>query len=614
MSTHYPWTSEYNALGIPYSLQPYPEKPVYHILERASKKNRRNGLIQNGYKLSYSKMNDHVDRLATALHNLGLKKGERAATILPTSIQFAICDYAISRLGLVHIPVSSLDPVDKHIEKFEDALPSVLIIIDTFANEVKEILKAVSIKHVIITNIDEYSKTPPRQDKELPIKGALSLSALIKETEPAPPAVEINIEKDMETLLFTGGTTGRAKGCMLTHRNIYANAIQISYAVGFLPTLMTGSASILLGLPLFHSYGHIIMHAMMHLGFNIILIPDPRDVKSMAAMIKEHLPVMHFGVPTQFMQLAGEGLKDVYVLGLSAAAPLPPKTQEDFEEKSAGGIMEAYGLSELSPATHSNPSLLFRMFGSRLLLRTLVLFLKIPFVFPLSNLFLRIIGRKNVGRIGNLLMGLALKLGKRKKARSSGGNVVRGSVGIPLPDTEMKIIEVETGKELSWDDMLGGKQGELCLKGPQRMLGYWPDEGSGLDDEGYVRTSDVVRIDKRGYFYIVDRTKDMIIVSGYKVYSREVDDILYSYPGIELAGTIGIPDPEREGSELVIVFVKPKENYREKLSENKVINFLKTKVPKYSIPQRVHIIDKMPLTAVQKVDKKLLREMAIHSR
>ena len=142
------------------------------------------------------------------------------------------------------------------------------------------------------------------------------------------------------------------------------------------------------------------------------------------------------------------------------------------------------------------------------------------------------------------------------------------------------------------------------------MLGYWPDAGSGLDDEGYVRTSDVVKVDARGYFSVVDRTKDMIIVGGYKVYSREVDDLLLHHPDIEEAATVGIPDPAREGSERVVVFVKPKGGRRSRVSEQVVIDYLTERVAKYAVPKAVSIIDEMPLTPVQKVDKKALREMA----
>ncbi len=164
---------------------------------------------------------------------------------------------------------------------------------------------------------------------------------------------------------------------------------------------------------------------------------------------------------------------------------------------------------------------------------------------------------------------------------------------------------------MTWEEMLAGKTGEMCLRGPQRMLGYWPDPGSGLDEEGYVRTSDVVKVDSRGYFSVVDRTKDMIIVGGYKVYSREVDDLLLHHPEIEEAATVGVPDPARAGSERVVVFVKSSNGRNSRLTENSVIEYLKERVAKYAVPSAVSILRELPQTPVQKVDKKALRELAV---
>lgn len=171
------------------------------------------------------------------------------------------------------------------------------------------------------------------------------------------------------------------------------------------------------------------------------------------------------------------------------------------------------------------------------------------------------------------------------------------------------MIDVDTGKELSWEEMINeGKVGEMLLKGPQRMIGYWPEEGKGFDEEGYIHTGDVVKVDERGYFYIVDRTKDMIIVSGYKVYSRELDDMLYDHPAVAMAATIGVPDPDRPGSERVKVFIQPKPDYKDKVSEQEIISYLQQKVAKYAVPKQVIFLDEMPLTEVQKVNKKYLRE------
>jgi len=219
------------------------------------------------------------------------------------------------------------------------------------------------------------------------------------------------------------------------------------------------------------------------------------------------------------------------------------------------------------------------------------------------------VGSKTIGSVAGKFISFTVKrTGGEKKKKSSSEK--RGAVGIPFPDTEVLLIDVETGEPLSTEDILAGKRGEMCLRGPQRMLGYWPDPGNGLDEDGYVRTGDVVKVDDDGYFYIVDRTKDMVNVSGLKVYTREIDDILCGHPKVEMAATVGIPDPEREGSERVIVYVQPKATEMDTLKADEIISFLKEQVAKYAVPKAVEIVETMPLTEVQKLDKKKVRAMA----
>ncbi|MCX7678930.1 MAG: AMP-binding protein [Spirochaetes bacterium] len=614
MATYkYPWEKEYKLLGIPRTFQPYPDKPVFHILEEAARKFKKNGIIQYDYKMTYPEVKRNAEKLAAALLRMGLKKGDRVATILPTSIQFVIADYAISRAGLVHIPSSALEPFETLKHKFDEGTPRVLICLAHFGETALRLMKKSTIEHLIVTKLDDYATDVAElKGHEIvnDIPGALWLTDILeKETGDSLPEIRFDVERDIETLLFTGGTTGIPKGCMLTHRNIYANSIQNFYAVGPSARLMQGAIAVLLGLPFFHSYGHSIMHTMTLLGADQILIPEPRDTKSMIRMIRKYRPVIQFGVPAQFMSLAAEDVKDLNILGISGSAPLPQSTQQNFEQKASGGIMEGYGLSEMSPTTHLNITLMRRLFGGEKGLRFLVLLLAIPGIIPLVNFIMRLQGPRITGKITAALTGFLLRSTSKKEKRK---NVERrGTIGIPFPDTEVKILDVDDGRTLSWEEVLAGKTGEMCLKGPQRMLGYWPNPGSGLDEEGYVRTSDVVKVDDRGYFYVVDRTKDMIIVGGYKVYSREVDEILHHHPDIAEAATVGVPDPEREGSERVVVFVKPKSGHKSKLTEESVIKYLADRVAKYAVPKAVGIVDDLPVTAVQKVDKKALREMAI---
>ena len=606
-----PWLKEYNVFGIPQTLEPYPNEPAYDILYKTAAKFKKQGLIQMDYMMTYPEVKDHVDRLATALSKMDLKKGDRVATLLPTSIQFIVADYAISRAGLVHIPSSSLEPADHLQHKFNEGTPKALICLDEYLDVVQNILKKIQINHIIVTKLDDYSLNKPKSHEQLKINNAHWMADLIARTAPNPPEIEFDVEKDLELILFTGGTTGLPKGCMLTHRNIYANTIQNSNAMGRAQKLLDGVLTVLMGLPFFHSYGHCVMHSMTYSGYNQILIPDARDTSGMIEMIKKYRPLLQMGVPTQFLKLTQDELKGITILGISGSAPLPKTVQEEFEKKGGGGgIMEGYGLSEMSPVTHLNTSFMLRIFGGRFLVKMNNKFLGIPGVVPATNIFLKIVGSKIVGFFVSKGIGILSKVTAVASKKSKKKVEKRGTIGVPMPDTEIKVVDVDTGKELTWDEIVNGKTGEMYLRGPQRMLGYWPKVGSGLDEEGYVHTGDVVKIDENGYFYIVDRTKDMIIVSGFKVYSREIDDILLDCPGVRRAATIGIPDPERQGSERVCVFVEPQNGCEMNITEEKIITYLKNQVAKYAVPKVVKIVESIPLTEVQKVNKKLLRQIA----
>lgn len=608
---HVPWRKEYTVFGIPETFEPYPNQPAFDILDKAARAYKRTGAIQYNFKMTYPQLKDHADRLATAFAAMGLKKNDRVATLLPTSIQFIIADYSISKAGLVHVPCSSLEPLKILSHKFNESRPKALVCMDTALDVAGQLARKCNVPHVVVSKLMDYSNDKPEVHEPLTIPGAAWMSTLIEDHEPSPPVIGFNVHEDLEMVLFTGGTTGLPKGCMLTHKNIYANTIQSGWAFGNSKNLIKGAISVLLGLPFFHSYGHVVMHSMTQQGFNMLLIPDARDTETMVRMIKSYRPLMQIGVPAQFMQLSKEEIKGHAMLGVSGSAPLPPSTQKEFEKKSGGAIMEGYGLSEMSPCTHLNPSLLLRIAGGRLPQRLVSFNNAIPGVAFLVNRFLRLIGPRTIGYV--LCKGIAgILFLTSKNAGKTTSKEKRGTSGFPFPDTDIKLIDVKTGDIIGRNESLTpGMVGELCLKGPQRMLGYWPNVGSGLDEEGYIRTGDVVMIDDNGYFYIVDRTKDMINVSGYKVYSREIDDILYGHPAIEHAATVGIPDAEREGSERVVIYVQPKAEYKNKVDADEFIAFLSTRVAKYAIPKKVMIIDEMPLTEVQKLNKKVIREMAL---
>lgn len=601
-----PWVQEYRAVGIPESLEPYPEEPTHHFLDRAAERYPGMGCVQLGLELSYAEIKEKAERLAGALWEMGVGKGDRVATMLPTSVQFVIADTAISKAGAVHMPCSFLEARDTLLHKFREGTPKVLICLDEHM-ETAEFLRTnfKALYEVIVTNVADFSELPPEQTKS---GRFLRLIEVLENTEARPPEVDINPAEDLETLLFTGGTTGVPKGCMLTHRNIVANALQSTSVYGKITKVLEGNIAVLMGLPFFHSYGHCMMHTMIQMGATMLLVIDPRDTRSMLQMIKEYHPIMQIGVPTQFMKMLQEDLKHTRIIGISGSAALPPTVQEEFERASGSLISEGYGLSEMSPVTHFNISSNIRLFGGKAAIKLNNALLFNPLGIALNRSLIKLIGYKRFGEFFTSLVSLLTRFsGKSPKLKSM---EKRGSIGIPVPDTLVKVVDPDTGKELSWEELArDGMTGEMLLSGPQRMLGYWPQPGSGMDGEGYIHTGDIVRMDERGYFSIVDRTKDMVNVSGYKVYTREIDDILYEHEATALAATIGVPDPDRPGSEVVKVFIQLKPEYVGKVNENHYFEYLSQRVAKYARPKSIVIVEEMPLTEVYKVNKKLLREL-----
>jgi len=601
-----PWLQTYKDFGIPETCRPYPDIPVNALLENASEKYSDNGLIQFNQKVSYVTVNDHANRMANFFLSMGADKGDRVATILPTSVQFVVADYAISKAGLVHIPCNSLESQGSLEKKFEQGTPKILVCTSDLIEIARYLCEQTSVQTIVVTHLHDYGKEQLSHTNIPVLENSVQWTDIIAQYSPGLPKIEINVENELETLLFTGGTTGFPKGCMLSHRNIYANCIQSLAVLGNLTRIVDGAITVLLALPFSHSYGHIAMHTSTLAGYNQVLIPDPRDTQTMISMIQFHKPLLQIGVPTQYMNLVKEKLTDVGMICMSGSAPLPSNTQEQFETVMGGTIMDAYGLSEMSPGTHLNPNAIIRLIGGKWQAQLGQMLLGYSPVIWTLNKMLRMFDSKHIGSITSQLIVALLKWHKK-----AGKFHKKPSIGIPFPDTEVKIIDTDNDQILNWDDLKGGKRGEMCLKGPQRMLGYWPILGSGLDREGYVHTGDIVEMDENGFFTIVDRSKDMIVVSGYKVYSNEVDDILHHHPAVDRAATVGIPDSSREGSEIVVAYIKCHESAKNQCNESDIRDYLKERIAKYAIPKIIQFVDHIPLSNIQKVDKKLIRQMAL---
>jgi len=544
-----PWLKNYKLGPYPLkkTLEPYPKIPVYTFLDESAEAYPNQIAIDYlGNKIRYSELREYVDRLANALAGLGIKKGDKVATILPNCPQCIISDFAVSKAGATLVPCSTLHKVlDLEYEIGESGAETV-ICSDEALSLVNSIKDKTKLRNIIVTSPMDYSTQEP-EVKEVP--GAYQFKDLMAEHEPKPPQVDIDPVEDLAYLSFTGGATGVPKGVMITHYSRACNIKQMTWMLEPLWRGIKGKAAAEVVVPLFHAYGHMAVLCCIALGLRIFLVSDPRDTDQIITIMKEHRPLVIFVVPTHLMKIAEKKVGRLPVLLMSAAAPLPEGVFETIKKEIMMPVTEGYGLTECGPLTHAN----------------LTTFSKIT--------------------------GFAAKetLG----------------IGLPVPDTEVKIVDLDTGEELG-----AGESGEILIRGPQTMKGYWPTPGSGLDN-GWLHTGDIGRMDENGYFVLEDRIKDMANISGYKVYTTEVDEVLFKYPGVAMAAAVGIPDPERPGSERIKVFIKPKEEYKGKLIADEIIAYCKDKLPAIAVPKSVEFRDDLPLTVTEKIFKRVLREEEI---
>jgi len=546
--TDKPWLKGYR-LGpykLAHSLQPYPEGPVYKILDDSAASYPTHVAIDYKDKqITYQQLKLHVDKLATALTELGIKKGDKVTLLLPNCPQFIISDFAVSKVGAVSVPCSVLHKAPDLEWEVGESGSETVICQDDSLDLVNSVKPKTKLKNIIITSTRDYSPEESKTPERLP--GSYHFRDLIAEHEPKPPQVEIDPMEDLAYLSFTGGSTGVPKGVMLTHYNRMTNILQaIPWFYAPLSVGIKGRASLLVPIPIFHAYGHWAVQSAIYWGLRILLVPDPRDTDTIVRLMQEHRPLMVFTVPTQLMRMAQKKIGRMPVMVMSAAAPLPQEIADAISADLMMPVSEGYGLTETSPITHVN----------------LTAFSKIT--------------------------GFATS--------------VKLSIGLPVPDTEVKIIDHAAGKECGV-----GEDGEIYLKGPQVMKGFWPTPGSGLED-GWLPTGDIGRMDEDGYFYIVDRVKDMANISGYKVYTTVIDDVLFQHPAVAMAVAIGIPDPERPGSERIKALLTLKEDYKGKVSAEDIIEHCQGKCPPYAVPKSVEFREDLYLTTTEKLFKRALRD------
>ncbi|NVM35542.1 MAG: long-chain fatty acid--CoA ligase [Candidatus Lokiarchaeota archaeon] len=547
------WVKNYDK-GVPSTID-YPNMNVYEFLDNATKDfGSRTAIWFMKNKISYKKLKDITERLATALVNLGVKKGEVVAIMIPNFPQFIMSYYGILKAGAIATACSVLHTEYELAYQLNDCGAEIIIAWDNQVEKINKIKDRTRLRHIIITNVLDYAPMAQRNPAE--IAGTMQFLNLIDNTKPDPPKFETNSKEDLVCLQYTGGTTGLPKGAMLTHNNIVSNCIAVATWAG--DEFRRGKETILTNLPLFHIYGQTVcMNLHIYMASTIALNPDPRDQKSLFEIIKATHPTMFPGVPTMYMRLLerddledyAKDLKSIRVCN-TGAAPMPPEVQKDFEGRTGGIILEGYGLTETSPVTHSNPF-----------------------------------------------------SGTRKV----------GSVGMPIPDTNVRIVDIEDYTKI----LPIGDAGEIIMKGPQIMKGYWnkPEETANQLKDSWLLTGDIGKMDEDGYFFIVDRKKDMIDVSGFKVYPREVEDVLYEYEPVEKVAIIGIPDPKLAGSEKVKAYVVLKDGYKENEEmANEIKEFCRKNIAPYKVPKFIEFRKELPETLVGKVQRKDLKEIEAKRR
>ncbi|MFX1397473.1 MAG: long-chain fatty acid--CoA ligase [Promethearchaeota archaeon] len=542
------WTKSYDE-GVPAEVE-VPELNIYELVDRAAEKfGKRPAIYFLKKRMNYKKFKETVDKLATALADLGVTKGDRVGLVMPNFPQYVIAFYAILRAGGIVSACNTLYTEHELMYQLNDSAVEVLIAHDAQLDKINNIKNSTSIRHIIISNVFDFA---PMADKNPPeIAGTIQLLNLLKKTKPNPPKFETNPKEDIAVLQYTGGTTGLPKGAMLTHYGLMS-AAQVLHIWGTKYSV-PGKETVLTQLPLSHIYGtSVCLNNFVNIAGCIALNPDPRDQVSFFEVIKETHPTHLPGVPRIYMQLLErEDFKD-YVkrfkslkLCESGAAPMPHEVMEEFEEVTGSKIIEGYGMSETSAAGVSNPV-----------------------------------------------------DGIRKT----------NSVGIPVPNMDFKIVDIDDYTKI----VPLGETGEIMLRGPSVMTGYWnkPEEtAEQMKEGGWILTGDIARMDEDGYVYIVDRKKDMINISGFKVYPQEVENLLVEHEAVDKAAVIGIDNPNNPGSDIVKAYIVLKTEYDESddlLSQ--VQDFCKKNLAPYKVPKKYEFRKELPETKLLKLSRKDLKD------
>ena len=546
----YPWARHYDP-GVPLEVE-IPQTTITGLLlDAAARAPQARALVFFGKTTTFHQLWDRVRRLARSLQDLGVEAGERVAVLLPNCPQLAVTYHAILSLGGVAVLLNPLLSPKEIVHQIKDSGSRRLVVLDHLLPKVEEVLGKVHLDQVMVTGLAEslpwplswvYPLKARRQGLPTgfrPGSGRRRWRDLLK----APPLDDLPRAKpeDLAVLQYTGGTTGTPKAAMLSHRNLLANVAQIN---AWLPRLKYGEERVVGLIPFFHSFGLTVCLNWPLSQAATVLVQPRFDLKTFIKLLRRERPTVLPGVPTLFVallhhpELPGLDFSPLWAC-ISGSAPLPQEVRDRFEAITGCPIMEGYGLTEAGPVTHLNPYYRERP---------------------------------------------------------------PGSIGLPFPSTQAKIMDAKAGDR----ELPPGEVGELAVRGPQVMSGYWqnPEETALVLRDGWLFTGDLAKMDEKGYFYIIDRKKDLIIDGGFKIYPREVEEVLYQHPEVLEAVAYGVPDPYR--GELVKAVIVPRPGTN--LTVEEILEYCRPRLAEYKVPKIVEFRTDLPKSMVGKVLRRVLRE------
>ena len=561
MTDHRAWFRSWPS-DVPKTKEPYPEASIYRMFaDAAARFPDEPATAFFGKRLSFKELHGQIERFSGVLVSLGVKQGDRVGLLLPNCPQYLIAWYACQRIGAIAVGNNPLYTQRELEHQLADAGIKVMVVLDQVYENFGKVRDAVGIREVIATKITDAMKFPLNVLAPLKFKREAKHEGkpwppigpnervrwwkdLMKQSHLIPPVATVDPRTDPAAFVYTGGTTGYSKGAMLSHHNLVANATQ---ARALFSEARDGAEGIMCVLPFFHSFGTVAMNLGLLHGWKVVMLPR-FDLKLTLKELQREKPSIFPGVPRLYISLNEAPETQKYDLKsiracVSGASPLPLAVAKRFEEVTGGAqVVEGYGLTEASPVTHANPV-----------------------------------------------------LGKRKE----------GSIGLPLPDTDCKIVSLEDPDT----EVAPGERGELCIRGPQIMLGYWnrPDATAETIRNGWLHTGDVAIMDDDGYFRIVDRMKELILVSGFNVYPTEIEDVIFRHPKVLKVSVVGIPD-EVTG-ERVKAFVVPKPG--ETVTAEELDAFCrdpKSGLSGYRVPKEWEFREALPETLIGKVLRRVLLE------